>query len=61
MTPEQRLQRRARQKGHRCLDCEHTMFNEQWGEHKCKVKERSIPDAGVPNTCKDFKKKQTNK
>ena len=25
-----------------CTTCKNVIFNEQWGEHKCKLKERSV-------------------
>ena len=53
--------RKPKLKGTKCVDCEHAMFNEQWGDHKCRVKQRSIPDSQALIVCKDFKRKSTKK
>ena len=41
----------------RCVNCEHAVFDEQWGEYKCKKKHYTIYYDSESANCKDYKKK----
>ena len=43
-----------------CKDCTHSLFDEKWGEYKCKVGEVRIYDLKKYVTCSFFKSKQNN-
>lgn len=45
----------------KCKLCEHAIFDETWGEYKCKVKQRRVPQTEKTMRCKDFKRKKENK
>lgn len=40
-----------------CKDCEHSVFDENFGEYKCKVYERTIYILLDKDECKQYKKK----
>ena len=39
-----------------CAACVHSIFDETWGEYKCKVKKITIYDIKDHRDCKSFKK-----
>lgn len=46
-----------------CKDCAHSIFDEQWGEFKCKLVQHIVYDADRIVACKDYinkKKVKTN-
>lgn len=45
-----------------CQDCAHSIFDEQWGEYKCKIVQHRIYNADKYVVCKDYihKKKLSN-
>lgn len=40
-----------------CKNCEYSIFDEVWGEYKCKVKNRIIYIPRSEYTCKNWKEK----
>lgn len=52
MNAQRVIRRRPRSKTVKCIDCANAIFNEQWGEYKCKVKQRSIANATADIDCK---------
>lgn len=40
-----------------CQNCSNSVFDETWGEHKCKVKNRVIYDPDRQTRCHNFKKR----
>ena len=42
----------------RCERCIHSIFDEKWGEYKCKVKQRRVTDSSEATKCKDYKNKR---
>ena len=62
MNQEQRSRRRRiKQTGHKCIDCANAIFDELWGEYKCKIKKRRIYGANEHTDCKDFKSNTVKK
>lgn len=53
---ERLARRRSRRQKSRCVDCEHAIFDELWGEYKCKIKKRRVEDPNEYTDCKTFKK-----
>ena len=43
-----------------CTNCANSIFNEKWGEYKCKVREITIPKP-YTTSCGNHKKKQEEK
>lgn len=44
-----------------CKDCAHSIFDEQWGEFKCKIAQHVVYDADRIVACKDYiNKKKVN-
>lgn len=41
----------------RCVNCEHAVFDERWGEYKCKKKKHKIYSDTESANCKDYNKK----
>lgn len=41
----------------RCTTCEHAVFDELWGEYKCKKKHRKVYKDAESAKCEDYKKK----
>lgn len=39
-----------------CAECSHSIFDEQWGEYKCKIVQHRIYDVDRKVACKDYKK-----
>lgn len=46
----------SRRKRSDCSKCVHAIFDEEWGEIKCKVKQHRIYDKSKYANCKDYKK-----
>ncbi len=45
-----------------CKNCTHAIYDEQWGEWKCKKRAIRIHDIRTASYCKDYiKKKKENK
>ena len=44
-----------------CKTCEHAVFDELWGEYKCKKRETRIYILLDSKECKDYAKKKENK
>lgn len=44
-----------------CKTCEHAVFDELWGEYKCKKKERRIYEPVKPEDCEFYKKVKEKK
>ena len=44
-----------------CKECAHSIFDEQWGEYKCKIAQHVVYNADRLVACKDYvyKKKET--
>ena len=40
-----------------CKTCEHSVFDELWGEYKCKQREVRVHILLDSSECKDYKKK----
>lgn len=46
-----------------CKDCAHSIFDETWGEYKCKIVQHVVHNADKYVACKDYtpkKKVSTN-
>lgn len=41
-----------------CKDCAHAIFDETWGEYKCRERECKVPVLLNSYECKFFKKKE---
>jgi hypothetical protein len=41
-----------------CKNCEHSVFDEQWGEYKCKVRETRIYILLNSSECTEYGKKK---
>lgn len=41
---------------YKCDECKHMVFDEKWGEYKCKKKYITIYHPEKQNDCKDFAK-----
>lgn len=39
-----------------CTTCENAIFDELWGEYKCKVRQTTIPILLDSTECSDYKK-----
>lgn len=37
-----------------CKDCAHSIFDEQWGEYKCKIAQHIVYGADRIVACKDY-------
>lgn len=44
-----------------CSSCAHAIFDETWGEWKCKVSETRIYDTSKASFCKDYIEKKKEK
>ena len=44
-----------------CFTCEHAIFDERWGEYKCRHSEKYIYDAFKKTECEDYKKLKEKK
>lgn len=44
-----------------CANCKHAVFDEQWGEYKCKVFERRIYILLGSSECPKYEKKKEEK
>ena len=53
---ERNLRRRSRRFKSRCVEWEHAIFDEVWGEYKCRKKKHKIHKPDEYTDCKDFKK-----
>lgn len=48
-------------KANKCEDCEYAIFDETWGEYKCKARMHRISDPARYSTCRLHKKKAVKK
>lgn len=44
-----------------CTTCEHSVFDEEWGEYKCTLRKTRIYILLDSSECNNFKKKQEDK
>lgn len=44
-----------------CASCLHSIFNEQWGEYKCKLRKTAVRNAEDENTCQKYEPKDKKK
>ena len=44
----------------KCSDCEHTIFDQVWGEYKCKKFKHRIYDIEKVEECEGYEKKKKN-
>ena len=52
MDAQRVIRRRPRNKGVKCVDCANAIFDERWGEYKCKVRQIKISNPSVYTGCK---------
>lgn len=57
MKPQRNLRRQSGRPKTRCPDCENAVFDDLWGEYKCKARKIRISDPNKYTNCKEFKKK----
>lgn len=57
MNAQRILRRKSGRPKSRCPDCENAIFDDVWGEYKCKIRKIRINDPNKYSNCKDFKKK----
>ena len=50
---EQRVRRRVKSK---CLTCSNALYDEKWGEYKCKVRKTRIRDIDKYIFCEHYKR-----
>ena len=59
MNQQRRLTRRKpKRHGHKCAECANALFVEEWGEYKCKVFTRYIPQANEATDCEHWTEKK---
>lgn len=58
MDQQRTIRRQRRQPKPKCPDCVHAIFDETWGEYKCKERKVRIYDASKYASCKSFVKKE---
>lgn len=39
-----------------CKDCEHSIFDEQWGQYKCKLKKHVLYNEELTANCEFYQK-----
>lgn len=63
MDRNQNVKRRrtSRRLGSRCADCANAIFDEQWGEFKCRARQIRISESATYADCKHYIKKNTKK
>ena len=42
----------------KCKSCKHSVFDEKWGEYKCKKKQIRIYNAKKYENCEDYERKK---
>lgn len=41
-----------------CKECEHSIFDEIWGEYRCKVHHQTVYKIATAENCEDYEKKK---
>lgn len=64
MDQNQKLRRRVRtpkRSGNKCVDCVNSIFDDQWGEYKCRIRQIRITNPVSYTGCKHYVKETAKK
>lgn len=56
MDEQKKRRREKRRPDSNCYTCKNAIFDEQWGEYKCRLRKKYIYNVESNTGCKDYKK-----